>query len=139
LIEVDSLAQIAAALPLGIVANTTRSQVEISLKAHQIESLFQVVIALDDVEAAEAKPIPSPWPLLEAARRLSPTPARSAYVGANPGDVRAAKAANQTVPFMAICCLARAHDKQALRQEFENLKADVILGHPNNLKELILG
>ena len=139
LIDVDILAQIAAALPLGIVTSTARSQAEISLKTHHIEPYFQVLIALDDIEAAKAKPVPAPWPLLEAARRLSPTPTRSAYVGANPGDLQAAKAANQTVSFTAVGCLAGAHDKQALRQEFENLKADVILGHPNNLKELILG
>lgn len=139
LIDVGSLAQIAAALPLGIVASAARSQAETSLQAHNIEPYFQVVITVDDVEAAKAKAIPAPWSLLEAARRLNPTPTRSAYVGANPGDLRAAKAANQTVPFTTIGCLAGAHDKQALRQEFENLKADVILGHPNNLKELILG
>jgi phosphoglycolate phosphatase-like HAD superfamily hydrolase len=139
LIDAAILAQIAAVLPLGIVTSAARSQAEISLKAHQIEPYFQVVIALDDVEAAKAKPIPAAWPLLEAARRLSPTPARSAYVGANPADLRAAKTANETVPFTAIGCLAGAHDKHTLRQEFENLKADVILGHPNNLKELILG
>jgi phosphoglycolate phosphatase-like HAD superfamily hydrolase len=139
LIDLDILTQIAAVLPLGIVTSAARSQVETSLKAHQIEPYFQVVISLDDIEAAKAKPLPAPWPLLETARRLNPTPARSAYVGANPGDLRAAKAANQTVPFTTIGCLAGAHDKQALRQEFENLKADVILGHPNNLKELILG
>ena len=139
LIDPDVLAQIGNKIPLGVVANSPRIQAETSLRSRQIGQYFQTVVSTDDVRQARAKPIPAPWSLLEAARRLDPTPTRSAYVGANPGDVQAAKAANQTVPFTAIGCLAGAHNKEALRQEFEKVKADVILGHPNNLKGLILG
>lgn len=39
----------------------------------------------------------------------------------------------------AIGCLAGAHEKDDLRQEFESLKPDIVLGHPNNLRQLILG
>ncbi len=139
LIDPDVLAQIGNKIPLGVVANSPRIQAETSLRARQIGQYFQTVVSTDDVRQARAKPIPAPWSLLETARRLDPTPTRSAYVGANLGDVQAAKAANRTVPFTAIGCLAGAHNKEILRQKFEKVKADVILGHPNNLKELILG
>ena len=64
-------------------------------------------------------------------------PSRCGYIGANPSDMTAARAANAIVPFTSIACLAGAHDQEAMRAEFEAAKAQIILGHPNNLKELI--
>ncbi len=139
LIKPEVLASLSDKLPLGVVASCPRVEVENSLKANQIKAYFQSIISLDEVQKAKARPIPDGWPLLEAARHLHPTPTRSAYVGANPGDVQAAKAASRTVPVTAIGCLVGAHNKEALRHEFENLKTDIILGHPDHLKELILG
>lgn len=138
LIDLDILVEISHKLPLAVVADAPQVQVESSLKAQNIEEFFQTTVSLDDVQEARAKPLPAPWALLEAARRLKPTPARSAYIGANPADMQAAKAANQTVPFTAIGCLYGAHDREALRREFEKSTVDIILGHPDNLKELIL-
>jgi phosphoglycolate phosphatase-like HAD superfamily hydrolase len=137
-IDRDILAKIGQKVPLGIVSDRPRREVERSLKAANIDTLFQSVITLDDITQAKAKAIPDPWPLLEAARRLQPTPAHSAYIGANIGDIQAAQAANQTVPFTAIGCLIGANDKEALQKSFEQYKASVILGHPNHLQELIL-
>jgi phosphoglycolate phosphatase-like HAD superfamily hydrolase len=139
LIDTKVLDQLSQKLALGVVSDRPRSEVERSLKAQKIDHYFQSIVSLDEVEAAKAKPIPDPWPLLEAVRLLQPPPSHSAYIGANPGDVQAAKAASQTVPFTPIGCLVGAHDKAALRGSFEQYKANVILGHPNNLKELILG
>ncbi len=138
LIKPEVLASLGDKLPLAVVANCSRLEVENSLKLNQIDAYFQSIVSLDEVTKAKARPIPDAWPLLEAARHLRPTPARSAYVGANPGDIQAAKAASRTVPISAIGCLVGAHDKEALRREFENLKTDIILGHPDHLKELIL-
>jgi phosphoglycolate phosphatase-like HAD superfamily hydrolase len=139
LVEPELLAQIGQQVGLGVVSDRPRIEIERSLKAQQIDPYFQVIISRDEIETARAQPIPDPWSLLEAARSLQPTPARSAYIGANPGDIQAAKAANQTVPFTAIGCLVGAHDKAEMTKIFEKSKADVILGHPNRLKELILG
>jgi phosphoglycolate phosphatase-like HAD superfamily hydrolase len=139
LIDTKVLDQLSQKLALGVVSDRPRGEVERSLKAQKIDHYFQSIVSLDEVEAAKARPIPDPWPLLEAARLLQPPPSHSAYIGANPGDVQAAKAASQTVPFTPIGCLAGTHDKAALRRSFEQYKANVILGHPNNLKELILG
>jgi HAD superfamily phosphatase len=138
LIDRDILAQISQKINLAIVSSRPRLEVNYALKARQIDTYFQAIVSLDDVREANGKPIPDPWPLLEAASRIHPTPTRSAYIGSNPGDVQAAKAANQMVPFTAIACLAGAHNKEAMRQEFEKLKAQIILGHPNHLKDLIL-
>jgi phosphoglycolate phosphatase-like HAD superfamily hydrolase len=137
LIKPDVLAHLAGKLSLGVVSNRPRMEVERLLNIGQIASYFQAAITLDEITAAEVKPLPDPWALLEVARHLKPIPAHSAYIGANPSDMVAARAANETVPFTAIACLAGAHDKEALRQEFEAAKANIILGHPNNLKELI--
>lgn len=139
LIDPEVLAQLGHQLSLGVISNRPRIEVEYTLKSRQIDRYFQATITLDEINEAGAKLLPDPWALLEVAHRLQPTPARSAYIGANPGDVLAARAANETVPFTSIACLAGAHDKEALRQEFEAVKANIILGHPNNLKELILG
>jgi phosphoglycolate phosphatase-like HAD superfamily hydrolase len=137
LIKQEVLAHLSRKLGLAVVSNRPRMEVEHTLKTAQIESYFQSVVTLDEINEAGANPLPDPWALLEAARCLQPTPARSAYVGANPSDVAAARAANETVPFTAIACLAGAPDKEALQAEFEAAKANIILGHPDHLKELI--
>jgi HAD superfamily phosphatase len=139
LLDYDILVQISQKLPLGLVSNRSRTEINYSLNARKIEAYFQSIVSLDDVREAGGKRIPDPWPLLEAAQRIHPTPVRSAYIGSNPADVQAAKAANQIVPFTAIGCLAGAHDKETMRREFEKCKANIILGHPNHLKDLIVG
>jgi phosphoglycolate phosphatase-like HAD superfamily hydrolase len=139
LITQGILAELNENLPLGVVADAPRIEAENSLRANKISQYFQAVITLDEVKAAGARPLPHPWSLLEAARSLQPTPARSAYVGTTPADIQAAVTANETVPFTAIGCLAGAPDKEILRQAFEKRKTHVILGHPDHLKELILG
>jgi phosphoglycolate phosphatase-like HAD superfamily hydrolase len=138
-IQPDLLAQLGRQLALGVVSDRPRNEVERSLKAQKIDHYFQSIITLDEINRAKAKPVPHPWSLLEVTRLLQPTPTRSAYVGANVGDIQAAKTANQTVPFSAIGCLIGAPNKTALREAFEANKTNMILGHPNHLKELILG
>ncbi len=139
-VDHDVLAQISQKLPLGVVSDRPRIEVERSLKAHKVEQFFQVLITLDEIRQEKGKPVPDPWPLLGASQQLLPSKQGiTAYVGANVGDIQAAKAANETTPFTAIGCLIDTRDKAALREAFEKNKANMILGHPNNLKELILG
>jgi phosphoglycolate phosphatase-like HAD superfamily hydrolase len=129
-----------------VVSDRPRNEVERSLKAQGIAHYFQAIISLDEIQQARARPVPDPWPLLEVARQLElaqRAPAkkagRFAYIGANIGDIQAAKKANQSMAYTAIGCLVGAPDKEALRKAFEENKANIILGHPDNLKELILG
>ena len=138
-IEPEVLAALGRHMPLGVVSDRPRQEVERSLQAQQIDAYFQTIVALEDIEQAKAKPVPDAWPLLEATRCLVASPGHCAYVGANVGDVQAAKAASDTIRFTAIGCAIGTPDKKELRQAFEDHKADIILGHPNNLKELILG
>jgi phosphoglycolate phosphatase-like HAD superfamily hydrolase len=138
-IDPEVLTKLQEKLALGVVSDRPRPEVVRALKSHKIDHYFQAIITLDEIGQAKANPIPDPWCLLEAARYLRPTPTHTAYVGANIGGIQAAKAANQTVPFSAIGCLIGAPDKPALSAAFEENKVDIILGHPNNLKELILG
>ncbi|MDM8531020.1 HAD hydrolase-like protein [Anaerolineales bacterium HSG25] len=137
LIDPELLALFGEKFPLGVLSSRPHLEVEHSLQARKVKDYFQVVISLEDIQKAKAKEIPDPWALLEAARRTQPTPTHIAYVSANPAGIRAARAANQTVPCTAVACLIGATDRAMIRQSFEDSKASVILGHPNNLKELI--
>lgn len=139
IIDPEVLTRLQQKLALGVVSDRPRHEVIRSLKAQQIDHYFQSIVTLDEILQAKANPVPDAWSLLEAARYLTPTPTHTAYVGANVGDVQAAKAANQIVPFSAVGCLIGAPDRADLSAAFEENKVDIILGHPNNLKELILG
>ncbi len=138
LIDRDILTRISEKIPLALISNRPALEVNYTLKTQQIKDYFQAIVSLDDIQEAGGKPIPDPWPLLEAAQRIYPTPVHTAYIGATAGDMQAARAANKIVPFTAIACLAGAHNKESLRREFEKHKANIILGHPNNLGNLIL-
>ena len=133
------LEQISQKVALGVVSDRPRAEVERSLRRGNMASYFQVIISLEDIRQAKSHPIPDPWSLLQAVGQLTPAPAHSAYVGSTLGDVQAAKAANKSAPFLSVACLAGAHNKHELRVAFEQEKATAILGHPNHLKELILG
>ncbi|GAB4434249.1 MAG: hypothetical protein Kow0031_15910 [Anaerolineae bacterium] len=137
--DVEILRAIGEKAALAVVSSHPRTEVERSLRTAGLTGAFQVVITRNEMEQANGRPVPHPWPLLEAARLLDPIPRRSAYVGANLGDVQAAKAANKTVPFLAIGCLAGAPDKDEMQAAFEQHKASMILGHPDHLKELMIG
>lgn len=139
LIERDLLRQVAARLPLAVVSDRPRGEVEDQLTRHGLGDHFRAVITLDEVKANGRKPVPDGWPLLAAAQQLGTSTRQNAYVGANVGDLEATKAANQHIPFLAIGCLEGALNKNAQRAAFEAAKAQIILDHPHNLKELILG
>lgn len=132
------LAKLAERLPLAVVGPGSAGELAHTLRRHQLEPYFQAAIAQDDVQAARAQPIPAPWSLLEAARRLRPTPAHTACLMSTRPGLMAVRAAARTSPFTAIGCLAGAPDKPALQQAFEQAKAEIIIGHPNHIKELIL-
>ena len=138
-VDIDILAQLSQKLPLGLVSDRPRREVDRSLKARKIDGYFKTIISADEIRQAKTKSIPSAWSLLEAGKLIRPNARNIGYVGANVGDIQAAKEANKTTPFTAIGCLVDTYDKAALRKDFEKYKASMILGHPNNLKELILG
>ncbi|MFQ5610809.1 MAG: HAD family hydrolase [Anaerolineae bacterium] len=133
------LRNLSAKLKLGVATGRPRAEAEHALQSRNIRHHFQTVVSLDDVLEANAMSKPAPWSLLEAANRLQPPPRFSAYVGDTPDDMRAARAANLILPFIAIGCLPTASDKAAVRRALEAHRADVILDHPNDLGRLLLG
>lgn len=74
---------------LGLVSGKSRVGIERTVAFTGLDRFFDVRIGADDCERGK----PAPDPLHLAASRLGATPARTAYVGDAPVDVRAAKAA----------------------------------------------
>jgi len=140
LIDPTVLEQLHEKIPLGVVSTRPQHEVEHSLRIRQITPYFQSIVTYDDIQKSRAQGIPNPWILLEAARRLQPTPTQVGYIGATLADVQATRQANNTIPFTAIACLAGSSkaDRVDIRTIFENNGASIILGHPDNLKEHVL-
>jgi len=124
-------------MSLGIATGRPKAEAEYSLNQFKIRHYFQSLVTHDDVIAADQQGKPDPWSLIEATRHIQPPPTQSAYIGDTPDDVLAAKAASKTIPFVAIGTLAAANNKRSLRQWFKSHQADLILEHPNHLKEIL--
>ncbi len=133
------LEKLSQKLPVGLISERPKFEVERSLNARQITQFFQRVVTLDDLEKSNAKKLPDPWLLLEVVRQMNPTATQVGYIGSNPAEIEAARAASKTIPFTPIACLVGAHDKEMVQEELEKSNPSMILGHPNHLKELILG
>lgn len=138
LIKPELLEQLRAKVLLGIVSTRPEDEVKYSLKMHGLQDYFQLVISRDNLEQAQAKSFPDPWLFVEAAEQLRPLANQFAYVGTTLSEAQAVQAANKTVPFTSVACLAGAHDVGLIRNLFESSKTNVILGHPDHLKELIV-
>ncbi|HKC77943.1 MAG TPA: HAD-IA family hydrolase [Gaiellaceae bacterium] len=95
---------------LAIVSAKRRSTVELGFARVPIAHLFDTVVGGDETEHQK----PDPEPLLLAAERLRADPARTAYVGDSPFDVRAAKAAGM---FAVAVTWGRIHDAEKLEAE----------------------
>jgi phosphoglycolate phosphatase len=76
-------------LPWGIVTNKTRRLADPLARALGLVPPARVLVAGDSTPHTK----PHPAPLLEAARRLDCDPARCAYVGDDPRDIVAGRAA----------------------------------------------
>lgn len=144
LIDRSVLEKLASRVSMGIATGRPGAEADHALHQHGIKELFTAVVDDDDVKEAEAKELssagacvrlskPHPWSLLEAVRRTRPEARLAAYVGDTPDDVRAAKAASATMPFLAIgTAQERGKFKRALAV-FREVGADVVLGHPDGL------
>ncbi|RME70499.1 MAG: hypothetical protein D6784_16675 [Chloroflexi bacterium] len=136
----DILNRLAERLPLALIAlESRRKEIEDTLERHGIRHCFQVLITEEEVEANGMFQAGDPWPLLEAARRLQPAPSQVGVVAATPDDIRAARSANKTIPFISIAAAPPGIDKPAWQARLEQTKANMVIGHPDHLKELILG
>ena len=142
-----ALQQIAARVALGVATGRPRHQATYALETAGIAPYFRSLVAHEDAVAAEQEHFestgqrvsrgkPHPFMLIEAARRITPQRARAAYIGDTLDDVRAANAAKSEMDFISIGCLAPWEDKETMRREFERVGADVIVEHPDEIKDL---
>ena len=132
------LSNLAQQFKLGIATGRPRAEAEYSLKHFRLDPQFTAVVTHDEVVAAQAQGKPDPWSLLEAARQIEPSPQGCVYIGDTPDDIQAARAANQTRPFLAIGSLAASHNRPQLQALFEKQQADMIINHPNELRDIFL-
>jgi pyrophosphatase PpaX len=95
---------------LGVVTAKRRSTVELAFARVPLGHLFEAVVGGDETERHK----PDPEPLLLGAERLGADPARTAYVGDSPFDIRAAKAAGM---FAVAVTWGRIHDRAKLEAE----------------------
>jgi pyrophosphatase PpaX len=109
---------------LGVVTAKRRSTVELAFARVPLRHLFETVVGGDETELHK----PDPAPLLLAATRMKADPARTAYVGDSPFDVRAAKAAGMHAVAVT---WGRIHDRTILERE----EPDVIVDSAEELLE----
>ncbi len=95
---------------LGIVTAKRRDTAELAFTVVPLGHLFAVIVGGDETERHK----PDPEPLLLGAERLGADPAKTAYVGDSPFDIRAAKAASM---FAVAVTWGRIHDRERLEAE----------------------
>ncbi len=111
----------ARGLPLGVVTSKRRAGTRCALRLYDVESIFPVLVALEDTPRHK----PAPDPLLEGARRLGLVPADTLYVGDSVYDVQAARAAG--MPVAAVLWGA------GTAGELRDLTPDLLLAEPREL------
>lgn len=148
LIDRSVLENLASQVPLGIATGRPRAEAAHALSRHEIADYFSTVVDDEDVLQAEAAERdkggeperlskPHPWSLLEAVRRIAEgRPVRAAYVGDTPDDLLAARAADATIPFLAIGTAQTLEEFKWASAVFRNVGVDIILGHPDGLQYL---
>jgi pyrophosphatase PpaX len=95
---------------LGVVTAKRRATVDLAFARVPIGHLFETVVGGDETERHK----PDPEPLLLAAERMGADPAKTAYVGDSPFDVRAARAAGMHAVAVT---WGRIHDRAKLEGE----------------------
>lgn len=118
----DTLADIAARVPIGLFTGASHRSAEILLDRVGLLGYFKVVLGGDQV----ARPKPSPDGVELACQRLGVAPGRAAYVGDSPLDLRAARASGA----MAIAA-AWGHQYDPAEP------ADLQANHPRELLSLL--
>jgi HAD superfamily hydrolase (TIGR01548 family) len=94
IVSSDFLGQLA--LPLGIATGRPLMEAQYTLERFGTASLFSALVTHDCAVQAGQPGKPTPWVVLEAARRLDTPPQDCAYIGDQADDMRAATAAGCT-------------------------------------------
>lgn len=115
-----------ATVPWGIVTNKSLRFARPLSDALQPLGLAGALVGGDSTPHTK----PHPAPLLEAARRLGQDPARCVYVGDDPRDMLAARAAG-------MAAWAAAWGYLGPHSPVQDWGADQVLGHPDEVLQLL--
>ena len=111
---------------LGVVTSKRRRTVDLAFAVLPIERFFDAVVTSGDTERHK----PDPEPVLLALERLGADPARAAFVGDSPFDVRAGKAAGV---FSVGVSWGGLHSDERLVEA----GADVVVHKPEDLLDVL--
>jgi HAD superfamily hydrolase (TIGR01548 family) len=135
---------------LGIASGRPRQEAMLTLNRFHIGSCFKSLVTLEDIQKEEMRrfqfrgkrePLskPHPFSILEAVRRISPCPVRSAYVGDLVDDIEAAHRARQQVDMVAIGYLSVYRSgRSRMRDLFRAHGADFVIESPEDLLDLVV-
>ncbi len=108
---------------LGIVTTRGADDVKDFLRRYNLNSVFSVIVARDDVRRSK----PHPEPLLKALEEIHVEPEKALFVGDTPIDIQAAKAAG-TLSVGVLCGFGEAGEMQS---------ADLVLDSTADLYEVL--
>ncbi|MDR9793980.1 pyrophosphatase PpaX [Aeribacillus sp. FSL K6-8210] len=113
-------------LKLGIVTTKIRDTVMMGLKLTEMDSFFDAIITLDDVQHAK----PHPEPVLSALKLLGSDPSNALMVGDNLHDIEAGKNAGTLTAGVAWSIKGREY--------IESLKPDFVLDKMSDLLNIVM-
>ncbi|ASS90271.1 MULTISPECIES: pyrophosphatase PpaX [Aeribacillus] len=113
-------------LKLGIVTTKIRDTVMMGLKLTEMDSFFDAIITLDDVQHAK----PHPEPVLSALKLLGSEPSNALMVGDNLHDIEAGKNAGTLTAGVAWSIKGREY--------IESLKPDFVLDKMSDLLDIVM-
>jgi 2-phosphoglycolate phosphatase len=116
-----------AGVPMGVMTGKGRRTADITLRLLGWRELFPAVVTGDEAE----RPKPAPDGPLAVARMLGVEPARCAYVGDSPGDVKAGRTAGMAT--------IAAGWHAVYREKVRALDPDHWADHPRDVARIALG
>jgi phosphoglycolate phosphatase-like HAD superfamily hydrolase len=135
-------------LRLGIASGRPRFEAELGLKRFGLLPYFDSVVTLDECLEEQDRILqstgkrvnllkPHPYSLLRVVREIGiPTP-QCAYVGDVVDDIVAARAARKALDILAIGFLHGRKKDETIKRSLLKAGADVIVGNPKELLQLI--
>jgi len=129
LLSPELLNQLHQKYTLGIVTGRPREEALFVLRKFEVESLFDVLVAMEDYPPEKAKP--DPYPINRALRKMGKSEA--VYVGDSVDDITAAKRAN----IKPVGCIPPGVAATQLKKLLLNQGAEIILDNINAINEAL--
>ena len=133
---------------LGIASGRPRFEAELALKRFRLLPYFDSVVTLDECHEEETRMFrttrrrvkytkPHPYSLLRVAQEIGIPNPQCGYVGDVVDDMLAARAARRESPMLAIGFLHGGKKDKTMKRSLLKAGADVIVGNPKELLQLI--